>query len=484
LGWVLAMGDEPDIVKELREAERSGKLRYSDQVCCEQEEYIDLSDDKKDLESQDDDISDAENEFVPGEFKHKFWTIFENKSFAIIITDTKHRIINCNTYAEEVLNRDKKDLCQKHIRALFPSEEWKKIQTEHLWEKGMNYHLETKMMRKSKGPIDVNISFSGFEDDQGQTIGTIGIIQDISLYKRNKIEYLELKKKFEMLFNNSAVAITITDEHEKIISWNPFAEKMLGMKGSELYNKPVKSLYPPNEWKKIRSMNLRQKGMHHHLETKLCTLNQSVIDVDISVSVLKDPEGMVKGSIGIFKDISEQQQVKKALEESEKRFKQLYEKAPVPYHILSPDGKLVDVSEKWCQIFGYSKKEVLHKTIFEFIDEDERNNAQTSFNKKINSCKSYTEGHERTYITKKGDKRIFVTYDFFSFDKDNNIQSVQTIMNDITDRKKIEQQLTEKLEELERFEKVTVNRELKMIQLKKENKELKEKLQSSKKKKK
>lgn len=124
----------------------------------------------------------------------------------------------------------------------------------------------------------------------------------------------ESEERYRTIFENSAVAITATDENENIISWNNLAEVLLGMSGNDLYLKPVKSLYPKEEWRKLRSENVRQKGMRHHLETKVIRKNGDIIDVDLSLSVLKDTDGKVTGSIGIMVDVTERKRA-----EAEKR---------------------------------------------------------------------------------------------------------------------------------------------------------------------
>ena len=58
----------------------------------------------------------------------------------------------------------------------------------------------------------------------------------------------------------------------------------------------------------------------------------------------------------------------------------------------------------------------------------QRESAKTSFKEKMQSKKSYAGGHERTFITKHGEERIFVIHDFLSFDKDKNVKSVHTTM--------------------------------------------------------
>jgi signal transduction histidine kinase len=56
--------------------------------------------------------------------------------------------------------------------------------------------------------------------------------------------------------------------------------------------------------------------MQHHLETQIAKKNGEIIDVDVSLSVLKDPEGRVTGSIGVVRDITERKEAEKKLKEA------------------------------------------------------------------------------------------------------------------------------------------------------------------------
>lgn len=248
-------------------------------------------------------------------------------------------------------------------------------------------------------------------------------------------------EKYRIICEYSAIAIMLTDENERIVHWNKATETLLGMTREELMMRPVKNLYPQEEWRKIRSENIRQKGIHHHLETKMIRKDNTLVDVDISLSVLKDRIGNVIGSIGIVKDNTKNKEMEQQIKASEEKFKQLYEKAPVPYHTLSPDGIITNVNEKWCKIFGYTKDEVVGTSIFEYVHGDEQEIAKSSFNQKIGSKKPYTGGHERTYITKNGEPRIFIINDFLLFKDLDTVISVHSTMEDVTERKKTEEEL-------------------------------------------
>ncbi len=470
------MKNDSDIVKTLREEERLGKLQnQTTNTTTEPELSNQLVKQKQCVPT----LAKEPARYEPKRTiidlvspQEKYETIFENFSVAITLADNEERIVSWNKYTEELLNMRESDLFMKPVCSLYPPDEWEKIRKENVRQKGIRYRMETKMLRRDEGSFDVDVSICILKGFKGEIVGSVAIITDITELKNIEKELKESEKKYRTIFDNSAVAITMTDEHEKIISWNKYAEMLLGMNKDDLFLKPVQDLYPVSEWKKIRSQNIRQKGMQHHLETKIQKKNNEQIDVDISLSVLKNHEDRVVGSIGVMKDISARKRIEKNLEESEKKFKLLYEKAPVPYHTLSPEGLITDVNEKWCQAFGYTKDEVRGKFIFDFISEHEKASAQKSFAQKISEGNSYTGGREREYLTKTGEKKLFVAHDFFLFDENGKVISVYTTMEDITENKHAEHTLKEKISELERYKTITVNREMKMMELKNEINEL------------
>ena len=140
-------------------------------------------------------------------------------------------------------------------------------------------------------------------------------VNDITQNKTAERERQLAEGKYRTIFENSAVSISLVDEHERLISWNKFTENLLGMNKEDLYLRPVQSLYPEGQWQKIRSLNVRQKGLQSHLETKMIKKNGGVIDVDVSLSVLKNPEGKMIGSIGVVTDITERKRAEEELKE-------------------------------------------------------------------------------------------------------------------------------------------------------------------------
>jgi len=141
-------------------------------------------------------------------------------------------------------------------------------------------------------------------------------INDITERIKAEDERRLAEEKYRLIFENSAVGISMVDEQERLISWNKFMEQLLGMSRSDLYLQPVRLLYPADEWQKIRANNVRRKGMQHHLETRMLRKDGSIIEVDVSLSVIRDSDGRRTGSIGVIRDITERKRADAELRET------------------------------------------------------------------------------------------------------------------------------------------------------------------------
>jgi len=247
------------------------------------------------------------------ESKELFKTVFNNSAAAIIVTDKKDNIVAWNPFAEEMLRMEKKDFFNKHVKEVYPSKEWRRIRDFTTKKKEKSSDIETKMYRKDRMLLDVNVSISLISDSEGNKVGSISIINDITKQKIAERRIKLSENKIRVILDNSAIAITLTDEQERIVTWNPFTEHLLGFKKKDLYMKPASTLYPPKEWMKIRKENIRELGSKHHFETKCIKKDGSIIDVDLSINILKDSDNRIIGSVGIIQDITEYKRVQRDL---------------------------------------------------------------------------------------------------------------------------------------------------------------------------
>jgi len=245
------------------------------------------------------------------------------------------------------------------------------------------------------------------------------------------------ENKYRTIFENSAVAIMMANEQECLVSWNKYTEKLLGMNGDDLCGKPVSSLYPAEEWNKIRAQNIRQKGIQHHSETRIITKDGKQIDADISLSVLRDSENEIIGSIGVLRDISLRKQ-------AEERAQTYLDIAGVVFVALDSKGEVVLINKKGCEVLGRDESEVIGKNWFDnFLPDNVREEVKAVFKELILGNIEAAEYFENPVLTRDGIERTIAWHNAVLRDKDGAIIGTLGSGEDITERKKADEQLRE-----------------------------------------
>lgn len=246
-------------------------------------------------------------------------SMFNTAPVIMLVLDTDGRIVNFNPCMERISGYKAEEIKGKDWFDTFLSEK-DRSKIRELFKQAVNE-------RHTRGNINPIITKDGHEvfvewydetlkDKNGETIGLIAIGQDITERRKAEQERQQAEEKYRTIFENSAAAITLVDDKEQIISWNRYAEELLGMNKEDLYLKPVQSLYPEGQWERIRTLDIGQKGIQRHLETKMIRKDGGLIDVDVSLSILKNSDGKIMGSIGVTTDITERKRAEKQLKEA------------------------------------------------------------------------------------------------------------------------------------------------------------------------
>ncbi len=242
----------------------------------------------------------------------------------------------------------------------------------------------------------------------GEVVGILGTYEDITDRRQAERALQIAEERYRTIFENSAVAITMADEQERLISWNKFTENMLGMTAEDLHLKSVKSLYPEGEWERIRTHDVRQKGMQHHLETRMQKKDGEIIDVDVSLSVLKDSEGRVTGSIGVIRDITERKiadkKIKEAMEMRSQFISTVSHELRTPLTIIKEDiaiileGAAGKVKGKQKEILEIAQRNIdrLARLINDVLDFQKLESGSAKFKMQENTLNSVIENVYKT----------------------------------------------------------------------------------------
>jgi len=368
-------------------------------------------------------------------FEGRYKTLFEGVNAAVFFTSFDGKVIEANLKSCDLLGYSWDELTTLSLKNIFPeSFDWDQFIDELSAKGGLNF--ESENIRKDKSIFPVEISASIFTLDKKPVM--IALIWDITERKKAEEKLKESEERYRCIFENSAVAIMLTDDRERVISWNKYTETLLGYDHDELFEKPVSMLYPSDEWKKIRAENIRQKGMQHNLETRMFKKDNTLIDVDISITVLKDEKGDVRGSIGVIKDITERVQAEKKLKESEERYSGLFECTTDGMIVLDARGEILDVNTRTLELFNVSKEEMLGNNFLSMglLTPKSLSIVVNQFQELLSN--KIATSQETEIIDKNGKILNVELSSFFLVKRDNEVDNFVLLIRDISDRKQAE----------------------------------------------
>jgi PAS domain S-box-containing protein len=311
-------------------------------------------------------------------------------------------------------------------------------------------------------------------DTHTNPIGIIGITRDITERKKQEAALKKSEEKFVKAFKSSPVAICITRISDgNFIEVNESLEKISGYSHAELLTGSTigLDLWVDSEDRRQVVEQLAKTGSVHDHEYRFRIKGGNEIVVRYSAEVI-DFSGE-PCCLSVLIDVTEQKKVEKSLQESEEKYRSIVENTQDVIILTNPDGRVSYMSPACVNVLGYTPDDLVGK-ILEMFYPDDVEKVHTALSSAIQGV----SGSDLEYriLTKNGEMR-WVSHSWSPiFTENHELQCIVSVVRNITQSKIAEQTLKEKIEELEKYKNVTVNREVKMVDLKNEINELCKKL--------
>ena len=148
--------------------------------------------------------------------------------------------------------------------------------------------------------------------------------------------------------------------------------------------------------------------------------------------------------LGIFEDITERRRAEEALKESDKRYRTLFEDSIDGVYSVLRDGKITDANASFCQLFGYTRAEMIGKDIRDlYFDPADRPRFQEEIEKN-----GFVKDYEVKFRKRDGVGIDCLLTSSLHFREDGSIIEYRGIVRDLTMRKGLQKQLlqSQKLE--------------------------------------
>jgi PAS domain S-box-containing protein len=229
--------------------------------------------------------------------------------------------------------------------------------------------------------------------------------------KKADMKIWEREETLRAVFGSSPDAITVSDLHGKILDCNEAAWKMLGFSSKEkvIGKSSFDFIAKKDRQKALENLKKTlEQGTVRNLEYTLLNKDGDELWGELSVSILSDSGGNPVCFVGVIRDTSERKKAEEALKESEERFRSMVESTSDWIWQVDKNGVYTYASPKIKDILGYEPEEVVGKTPFDLMPEDEAKRIAKFFGEIAEKKESFY-GLENWSVHKNGNRVLLET---------------------------------------------------------------------------
>jgi len=313
------------------------------------------------------------------------------------------------------------DIAKQSLKAVKTTFKTKKLQMFefNLEWKGKTYNFEARHLYLSENLVSI------FVRDITERKYAQEKLKESEQKYRNIIErnydgYYEVNLKGDFTFVNKRICEFLNYTKKELIGSN-FRKYILEKDREQVENKFTK-LYEMKLPQIIVEYSAVIKGGDERL-------------VEVTGYIKKDVDGNIIGFYGLSRDIN----IHKKLKESEEKYRNLFNTAPFGIVLFGLDGKIKDINNRFLEIIGYTRDDLINKSYKQTEIYPDIGSFDENVIKKIIHGGELSKPKEVPIFRKDGEK-IWVYYQL-SMVKFGEKRYIQALFNDVTERKKAEEDL-------------------------------------------
>ncbi|MCG3221728.1 MAG: PAS domain S-box protein [Candidatus Heimdallarchaeota archaeon] len=357
--------------------------------------------------------------------------------FIYIAVDVNQNVSLINKKGCEILGYSEDEIIGKNwFDNFLPKEVAKDIKSNFV--KRITENKKTELARSypilTKEGEERLISWHGtfFNDEKGDLSGVLCSGEEITEKIEAQRALKDSEAKYSSVVESSNDGIAITQEGKLVFVNKQFAE-MLDYSPEDLFDLEAADVVSDADRDAVLDYTQRRiagdKTIPNKYEISLVTSKGIEIPIEITASVIE-----YKGkpaSVSILRDITERKEAQKALEESERKFRKIFNHSNDGYVLRKLDGTILEANPKFLELFGYNRDEVISENILDLrLMEDSKELSQLM--RKVGK-KGFIQ--VETEVQKKDGTFFPIQLNGITFDLEGE-QVVFNILTDLTESKK------------------------------------------------
>jgi PAS domain S-box-containing protein len=378
-------------------------------------------------------------------------TIVANAPIGIATSNAAHRFLSANEAFCRILGYTEDELKKLSFKELTYSDDLSESFTKMaaLREGKINYfELEKRYVRKDGTIIIGRVMTNAIRDQTNQPILYIAELEDITKSKKLEEDLSSSEERFRAISTSAMDAIILSDSEDQVIYWNPAAEKIFGYTQNEVIGRKLADLVIPSYGKDNHQCLLEQlsKGMlpKKHFGFKALKKDGGLFPMDLAVvSVkLKDKDCL----LSIVRDITEWKNMENALKQERDMLETMATNIDAGLAIIDRDYHVLWTNQRLKQVNHNESTE--GKLCYSVLTRDSNGVCPDCGVKKIFEGAVEMDRHDS--FVKNGDSGRWIEIIATPVkDKDGNVVAALELAVDITERKSLQNKLSEYSQRLE-----------------------------------
>jgi PAS domain S-box-containing protein len=281
---------------------------------------------------------------------------------------------------------------------------------------------------------------------KGQPAGLF-VYTDVTARKQMEEEIRRIGSEFKAMVDASPLGIIAVDTKGTVYSWSRAAERIFGWSEEEALGKLL-PFVPPE-------MQAESQEIRDQVIDKRSTLNVEVhrirkdgtwVDLNMSLAPLLDGEDRITGVLGLVADITERKKSEEELRTTRELLTGLLRNAPLPIYVTNRDHQLLLVNHAWEILYGMQQADVTNKKLNEIFPQEPASMFVETNRQVLDTGRGVDT---EDYIDLEDTRHYFRTIKFPLFGQANQVESVAGISMDVTERKKLLEDLYRSKTDLE-----------------------------------
>jgi len=288
----------------------------------------------------------------------------------------------------------------------------------------------------------------------GKYDGIICTVSDVTDRKRTEAELAVWMRRYELIVEASGQVAYEYLVPTGQITWGASIEKVLGYALSEISGGFIQwqnLLHPDDIHTTMNTLISAEKACSYwDASYRMQHKRGNYVWIRDRGFFIPDAEGKAYCQLGMLEDITKKKKAEEALLESEEKFSRVFEKAPLLMTIVSLDNDVIlDVNEAFTNLSGFTREEAIGKTAIElgWVTSEERVHIIPELKR--------TGSIEATELNVKAKDGTEMTILFYAqIIQVGGRKRILTLAQDITERKRAEEERLKLEEQLRQSQKL------------------------------